>query len=218
MKAQFRLSSFIALAAGAVALTGCFDPKQHGGSSASGGAAAAAAGKTVKVNQPFSGTSDAQPGGTVTELDPNTYQVQDQPYSGTFAASLPKKITVQTGSDPDKTFRVKALNGKHYAVVDGITRSNGSGEWTGVQLIRFAKRKLGLACIAFSSTTTNNNNATGTFRVSGGTKAMKRIRFSGTFTQRAEGQAVVGQITGSIKLNKKRRGLPADCRALVPKV
>lgn len=181
--------------------------------------------KKVKVNRAYTGSVTGLPGGTFTPSpDGNTVTVQDRPYSGDYAAALPKKVRVQKKPGSEKTFKLKALAGTYYASVDGTAHSSGTGQWTGLQLVRFTKRALGIACVQFTSTSTNNDRTeNGTFALIGGTRASRRARFAGTFSQTAQESStntspVSGVIAGKLKFNKKPRALNAECRALLPKL
>lgn len=211
-------------AAAALAVTGCTFPS-HGGepSGRSASTSAASPVKKLKVSRPYTGTVTGLPGGTFTPSpDGNSVTIQDRPFNGTLSASLPKKVRVQKKPGSEKTFKLKALNGTYATLVDGTSHSSGTGQYTGLQLVKFNKRPLGLGCISFNTTTTNNEQSeSGTFALIGGTRALKRARFAGTINQTgtpSQGNTtpVSGVIAGKIKFNKKKRPLNSECRALLP--
>ena len=219
-------SSVVALtAASALVLGGCAFGGHSGSSSSSSATAYGGPAKRVTVNSAYTGTVTSPPGGTFTPApDGQSVAIQDRPFAGSLTGALPRKVRVQKKPGSEKTFTLKALTGTFYSNVDGTTFSNGTGQYTGLQLIRFAKRQLGIACVSFSSASSNNERTeNGTFTLVGGTRASKRARFSGAFTQTAQDTSsnsspVSGTITGTLKFNKKKRPLSADCRALLPQL
>ena len=220
---RIRISSraLVALVAPALVISGCAY-QGHGQQRSAGASAAAGPVTKLKVSRAYTGTVTGQQGGTFTPApDGKSVAVQDRPFNGTLTATLPKKIEVQKKPGSDSTFKLKRLNGVYASSVDGTTYSSGSGQWTGLQLVRFAKRPLGTACLSFAATTTNNDrDETGAFTLIGGTGASKRARFSGTFTQTGQPSPgatspVSGVITGKLRFNRKPRALTPACRALV---
>ena len=219
-------SSVIALtAASALVLGGCAFGGHSGSSSSSSAALYGGPVKKLNVSSPYTGNKTGQPGGTFTPApDGKSVAVQDRPFSGDYSAALPRKVTVQKKPGSEKTFKLKRLAGTYFSSVDGTTFDNGTGQWTGLQLVRFTKRLLGVACVQFTATSTQNDkNATGTFALIGGTRFSKRTRFNGTFTQAAENSPtntspISGVTTGKLRFNRKPRAMNAECRALLPQL
>jgi hypothetical protein len=211
-----------------LALSGCTFGGHGSSESSSASLAAAAAKKPVKklkLSLPYTGTVTGLPGGTFTPSDDgNSVTIQDRPYNGTLAGALPKKVRVQKKPKSKKTFKLKQMAGTYHTSVDGTARNDNTGQYTGLQVVRFTRKPLGVACIQFNSTTNDTNlTEAGTFALIGGTKAAKRMRFAGTFTQQGQASSgntspVSGTLTGKVRFGKKPRGLNAECRALLPLV
>lgn len=213
-------------AALALGLSACTE-SPHGFSSLAGKSGASGKVKLPKrysVNTPFTGSVVALPGGTFTPSpDGQSVAIADRPYSGDYSVVLPTRAKVPVSPKSSKTFKVKALTGPYYTTISGTTFSSGTSQLNGVQVIKFSRAKLGVACVSFTTTVTDNGrNATGSFSLEGGTKVAKRMTFSGTFTQSSPAQPTggsasptTGTLTGEIRFNKKPRGLTPQCAALV---
>jgi hypothetical protein len=183
---------------------------------------ASGAPKKLTIDASYSGGLSFPPGGTFTPTGGGNFQITDRPVSGSFSASLGKKVTIPKSATAAGG-GVKSVTGSLYGSVDGnYNVATGTGNSSGVMVMRFSVGKLGIACVTFAGTVSNRaRTEEGSFTLVGGTKEAKTSRFSGTYSQTGTGVSPTasqgsGQLTGKVKFDKSPRGLTDECKALLP--
>jgi hypothetical protein len=152
--------------------------------------------------------------GNATFTPPNSVTISDRRLKGRFYPSG----SARTGPAPP--FNPTQFSPGNVVLEFDAQFTGPTGQANGLVVSKHDNRQAGISCSRFEATITNNGaNATGKMTSIGGTGTVSRLRLNLNVTseQRQDGTFEANG-KGTATLLGKRRGLNAECRALLAKL